>query len=349
MNTVATLAPSLDAANPAAGIYFVPADGSALPWEQLRMQLQFLSHPPCYPKALLGHAQTHWPVYADDFRAAFAHFVAHPYDYADEQRMLHLYAGFLLAQFRDPHCFSLAHDLLSCTDRQLRESLGEDYEETLVPWIAAFCHQDAQRLQWLADAARNSAPYSMQNRHMALQALARCAISGLAPRSLFIETAMAYCRSLIAGAQAGELFDTGALGFGYDTHVSFAVADLLDVELTREILPELEEWFAQGHVDPMTLGPGEMLKAIEEAEQRAASVPPALAWPDPNARGLPQSVDQEFGTWGMFNPALSAPENDEYEPDMGYQEPYVRIEPKVGRNDPCPCGSGKKYKKCCGG
>lgn len=27
--------------------------------------------------------------------------------------------------------------------------------------------------------------------------------------------------------------------------------------------------------------------------------------------------------------------------------PYVRDEPRVGRNDPCPCGSGKKYKKCC--
>ena len=26
----------------------------------------------------------------------------------------------------------------------------------------------------------------------------------------------------------------------------------------------------------------------------------------------------------------------------------VRKGPKVGRNDPCPCGSGKKYKKCCG-
>jgi preprotein translocase subunit SecA len=26
----------------------------------------------------------------------------------------------------------------------------------------------------------------------------------------------------------------------------------------------------------------------------------------------------------------------------------VRDVPKVGRNDPCPCGSGKKYKKCCG-
>ena len=26
----------------------------------------------------------------------------------------------------------------------------------------------------------------------------------------------------------------------------------------------------------------------------------------------------------------------------------VRAAPKVGRNDPCPCGSGKKYKHCCG-
>ena len=26
---------------------------------------------------------------------------------------------------------------------------------------------------------------------------------------------------------------------------------------------------------------------------------------------------------------------------------YTRASPKVGRNDACPCGSGKKYKKCC--
>jgi uncharacterized protein len=28
--------------------------------------------------------------------------------------------------------------------------------------------------------------------------------------------------------------------------------------------------------------------------------------------------------------------------------PFVREGPKVGRNDPCPCGSGRKFKKCCG-
>ena len=32
----------------------------------------------------------------------------------------------------------------------------------------------------------------------------------------------------------------------------------------------------------------------------------------------------------------------------GSQQPYRRQTAKVGRNDPCPCGSGKKYKKCCG-
>ncbi len=35
-------------------------------------------------------------------------------------------------------------------------------------------------------------------------------------------------------------------------------------------------------------------------------------------------------------------------PEGAAQRPQQRQEPKVGRNDPCPCGSGRKYKKCCG-
>ncbi len=34
--------------------------------------------------------------------------------------------------------------------------------------------------------------------------------------------------------------------------------------------------------------------------------------------------------------------------DDGPRQPYRRKGKKIGRNDPCPCGSGKKYKKCCG-
>jgi preprotein translocase subunit SecA len=36
------------------------------------------------------------------------------------------------------------------------------------------------------------------------------------------------------------------------------------------------------------------------------------------------------------------------EPGQEKKEPVRRSAPKVGRNDPCPCGSGKKYKQCCG-
>jgi len=35
------------------------------------------------------------------------------------------------------------------------------------------------------------------------------------------------------------------------------------------------------------------------------------------------------------------------EPTQAAKTPFVR-EQKIGRNDPCPCGSGKKYKQCCG-
>ena len=34
--------------------------------------------------------------------------------------------------------------------------------------------------------------------------------------------------------------------------------------------------------------------------------------------------------------------------NMPKVETVVHEGPKIGRNDPCPCGSGKKYKKCCG-
>jgi preprotein translocase subunit SecA len=36
------------------------------------------------------------------------------------------------------------------------------------------------------------------------------------------------------------------------------------------------------------------------------------------------------------------------DPDQQEKKPTMRQQPKVGRNEPCPCGSGKKYKKCCG-
>lgn len=57
-------------------------------------------------------------------------------------------------------------------------------------------------------------------------------------------------------------------------------------------------------------------------------------------------LSEVFGVPDNFN-VPEAVDSDWIDESIAKQ-PYVRQQPKVGRNDPCPCGSGKKYKKCCG-
>lgn len=44
----------------------------------------------------------------------------------------------------------------------------------------------------------------------------------------------------------------------------------------------------------------------------------------------------------------AANQNDYYDPSAPAKQEPVKVEPKIGRNDPCPCGSGKKFKQCHG-
>lgn len=87
-----------------------------------------------------------------------------------------------------------------------------------------------------------------------------------------------------------------------------------------------------------------MLEESEEANNRQAYMTKKVIWgARQDARynpmsggGIPEVEEEER----MLQALLS---------DMEYQEPYRRTHPKVGANDPCPCGSGKKFKKCCRG
>ena len=54
------------------------------------------------------------------------------------------------------------------------------------------------------------------------------------------------------------------------------------------------------------------------------------------------STLEQLGEQGYAQEAPQA----EPEPEVHFT--FHRETPKVGRNDLCPCGSGKKYKKCCG-
>ncbi len=62
---------------------------------------------------------------------------------------------------------------------------------------------------------------------------------------------------------------------------------------------------------------------------------------DPHSEGPEHDHGQEH----VHGPGCS---HDHDHDHSHVQAPYVRAVPKVGRNDPCPCGSGKKYKRCHG-
>ena len=71
------------------------------------------------------------------------------------------------------------------------------------------------------------------------------------------------------------------------------------------------------------------------------------------------NADEVEGTITGLNPAI-AQQGKPAQPAQAVTHMAVSAEsstskpeaspetPKVGRNEPCPCGSGKKYKKCCG-
>jgi len=76
----------------------------------------------------------------------------------------------------------------------------------------------------------------------------------------------------------------------------------------------------------------------EAADIRRAREQQALAQP-----AKPATVADVFASM-MSQSGRRAAEAAARQPSA----PVQRTAPSVGRNDPCPCGSGKKYKKCCG-
>ena len=89
----------------------------------------------------------------------------------------------------------------------------------------------------------------------------------------------------------------------------------------------------------------EMLSSITEAVCKAAVlVTFRINGPKREDRGRMEMVHREMGSI-MNNPAKQTAVASQAQ---AHNTTVVRSTPKVGRNDPCPCGSGKKYKNCCG-
>lgn len=117
---------------------------------------------------------------------------------------------------------------------------------------------------------------------------------------------------------------------------AWADAYLLGVELGN---PDWFEASGDYHDDLLSLlHPVLLLSGVLEAEAKdrglpwltSAEVAGAIADAEETLPELPQRI---YNFWRIRSQTL---------------DPIRRTDPKVGRNDPCPCGSGKKYKQCCG-
>jgi len=122
----------------------------------------------------------------------------------------------------------------------------------------------------------------------------------------------------------------------------------------REIAHEILVTFLTAACDLRDVDPED----VEEADVKAALLGPVarLKIPDdlkPEVPGLcgallvALQLEGRLGGGSAMGAFVSALRSAFQEAASGRTKPLVRAGSKIGRNDPCPCGSGKKYKKCC--
>jgi uncharacterized protein len=119
------------------------------------------------------------------------------------------------------------------------------------------------------------------------------------------------------------------------------------------------DW-AKGFVRGMQVHPAGWSLLVDDEDNGGSLVPIfALAHendPDPSLRPYKEPISAEKREHLIAGAAAGVMRIYQYfeakrllESVPDRNEPtYRRIAPKVGRNDPCPCGSGKKFKHCCG-
>jgi hypothetical protein len=107
----------------------------------------------------------------------------------------------------------------------------------------------------------------------------------------------------------------------------------------------VEQAFERGFIGPSLLG----FEDFEDTLQGAIDAEPQ-SWQDMDEYQLFGDTIEELSNWEAFAPIRGEAQGSE---DAWNRPPWVPPLPAVnpfravGRNDPCPCGSGKKFKKCC--
>jgi len=259
--------------------------------------------------------------------------------------MLHMFATYLLAQFREKRAYPLLTKILSAPGEAADSLYGETLTESMKSILGSVYDGDPEPLSRLVEGEE----VNEWVRGAAVESFLVLAHTGqMAPAEV-----SSYFQSLFRGKLVrsnGQVWND----------LACAVADLP----APELIEDLRLAFEEGLVDPDVADMADLEKdARTPHEQRPAwnrekfelmgDAVSEMEWwsafhaddepADPKPPMWPRAADPPTAVDSVplenRNP-LSA------ESSLAASAP-LRREPKTGRNEACPCGSGKKYKKCC--
>jgi hypothetical protein len=298
------------------------------------------------PAAALRAADAHRASLTPPLIASILEAALHPEHFAAApERQLPFYAMYLLAAWRERLAHPAILAFLRLPGEQALDLSGDIVTEDMDRILAQTAGGDPAGILTLVRDPRAC----IWCRNAALRALGLLHVWSDLPRA----TLVGHLREIVAAALAeGDLDDLTPADEAnrYVSALLLAEVVCLALDYTLiELRDELLPLFDRGLIDESVTGD-------------RADVAAAFARPPIGHRKSPlEDVVEAVSWWTSFRN-----ENEFPAPDTPHDLPWLapareplpppadtvpqpyRAPLKVGRNDPCPCGSGKKYKKCCG-
>lgn len=252
------------------------------------------------------------------------------------ESMFHLHAMHLLAQRRDTRAFRPLLAIAELPEPELDAALGDHLTESFKNCVAAVCDDEAALRAFVEDRR-----HSEWARIVMIDALTLPVFAGDREAAPLLAWLVESGDRTLAWLEAQrESDDTSAEAMVMDG-LAGAVAEIGG----QEHLETLRRWWDSGWLDPQVADwnwyETELSCPWAERRQRFDRHHESYV---PDAIGLMQR-------WYCWSDRF----HDARERPLPLQRPvppaistFRRDAPKVGRNDPCPCGSGKKFRKCCG-
>jgi len=251
----------------------------------------------------------------------------------------HTLSIFLLAHFREQAAFAKLIQLISLEGNRVLALTGEVFTEALGRLLASMYNGDIKSIQSVVENKKLN-PWIRAGALDSLMVLWKEDVISRAD-------VMEYLGELLAGKlerQAGYVWDAVAL-IAYDLHPKE-----LEQQLTQAIEDKL--------IEPVVLNHESLADCLSQPFQDALKLMNNVV------DGFMKSPFEELSWWlypdrkllqkGKDYASLDVPIVDkdvvpgERTTPMGWRSAtVVRGSKKLGRNEPCLCGSGKKYKKCC--